>query len=125
MSAHLRPVIEKWGESHNYGPLKHHEVIELIDAIADLSAEDPAGRLLNLSHADYDDMERVAIFAGARFLDYLERTSEADFCTAVLASDLDELTGEQYTVYEELRGLVPAWRNMIDPEDGSLRFYVD
>ena len=125
MSAYLRPVIERWGEGHNYGPLDHDEMIDLIDTIAWFSGTGDVSQE-EIAHADYSDVERVYIKHGFQFLNYLRDHSEAEFCEAVNASDeMDELTGEQYSVYEELRAMETTWRKMVDPEDGSLRFYVD
>jgi len=125
MSLNLRPVIEKWGEGYSYGSIEHEEVVDLIDAVAWFAG---TGNVCEgqISHAQYDDLERVWIQNGNAFLDYLEANDEAALCSAVAGSDeVGDLSGEQYSAYEELRGMVASWRGMIDPDDGSLRFYVD
>jgi len=124
MSVCLRPVIEKWGESYSYGT-EHDEIVALIDAVAWFAG---TGDVCEgqIAHAEYEDLERVWLKDGKAFLDYLEANDEGKFCLSVLESDeIDDLSGEQYSAYEELRAMVPEWRGMIDPDDGSLRFYVD
>ena len=124
MSICLRPVIEKWGGSYSYR-LDHDEVVSLIDAIAWMAG---TGDICDgqISHAEYGDTERVWLKDGEAFLDYLAGHDESEFCAAVLACDaVEDLSGEQYSEYEGLRAMVPEWRSMIDPTDGSLRFYVD
>lgn len=120
MSRMMRAVQERWSPStDNF--LGHDAVLSVLES---------AGEHLQ-SHTEtteYNDVTVFYISDGAAFLDYIE-SSPAFTDDAVFSFLIDAgrtVTREKVSAFvSNLRSFASSWRSAIDPDDNSLRIYVD
>ena len=108
----------KWGESYSYY-LAHDEVVNLLCEVA---ARADAGESWQ---REYGDATVVGIEKGGRFLDFLSQGQHSMYRARKEGRANYDLTDNEIEAVEEMAGMASAWRQSIDPDDGSLRFYVD
>jgi hypothetical protein len=122
MSMYLRPVIEKWDKSVAYSSREH----DIADVLVALARQEQAGQV---DHRLYGEMRVVYIDQGRTFLDYLWVTDINDMLATIADAGLLSVEAEERDrMIEDLKDLKAksqAWRGLIDPDDGSLRFHCD
>lgn len=106
MSRNLRPVYEMWGPPSNVF-LETNKAGAVVEAFANAAG-------VACSEIDAEEMLIVTLYDPARFLDYLERTTEIELLDAVQRFLVDPLDTEEQAdlgyLVQSLKDLVTRWQ---------------
>jgi hypothetical protein len=115
----FRPVIEQWGSSSD-NFLAPNEVEQIIE---DIASEDAAAAG-KVETQDYGEVRSIWIENGGKFLDFITQQSPVELYE--MFSDWDQFDKDDtLSLLGNMHSFASEWRTMIDPKDGSLRFYID